>query len=179
MKVWLLPLVLLVVALAQGYLLPYFPVFGVRVELMLVCLVAWSMVRGLDEAMVYVPLGGAFQSLLSGEPFGLAILALAPIVLLVSVRELRLLESELMLTLGVTLASTIAYHLIYVVALQMLGRPAGWTEGQLQMTVTATAVNLALALPALWAVRLASVDVRAAAAGGLTFVTGVRRLRGR
>lgn len=179
MKGWLLALVLLVIALLQAYLLPYFPVFGVRVELMLVSLVAWAMVRGVDEAMVYVPLGGAFQSLLSGEPFGLALLALAPIVLLASVRELRLLENELMLALGVTLLSTIAYHLTYVVALQILGRPAGWTGGQLEVTLTATAVNLALAAPALWAVRLASVDVRAAATGGLTFIAGVRRLRGR
>src|SRR5438552_2529147 len=94
------------VALAfQTAVLPRITLLGVRPDLILVLLVCWTVVRGTDEGRVVVAITAILYGMLSAEPAGFALLALAPIVPLALLRESHL-ASRFALTLCLVAVAT-------------------------------------------------------------------------
>jgi len=63
--------ILLVGAVLQSVWLERVTVLGGRPDLVLLFVITWTIIRGLNEGMVWGMLGGIFCDLLSGGPFGL------------------------------------------------------------------------------------------------------------
>jgi rod shape-determining protein MreD len=147
-------------ALAQAAVMPSFSVFGVQPSLIIVLLVAWMSIRGQREALFLIPAAGFILGLLDGEPLGLAMLALAPLVLLTEVREWRRVESDLVPALVLTVAGTLVYETTVLLSLAVRGEQVTWLASIVDVLVPASIANVLLLLPVYAVIRLASLDLR-------------------
>jgi rod shape-determining protein MreD len=145
--------------LMQVAVLPGFSIFGVQPNLVVVLLVAWIAVRGRREALLLIPAAGFFQGLLDSQPVGLAMLALAPLIVMVDVPERQLVESNLVPAIALAALATLAYETILLVTLTLTGEPVDWLAGALDVLVPAAIANALLLLPVYGILRLASLDL--------------------
>jgi rod shape-determining protein MreD len=147
--------VLLIIAatLAQAAVVPEFSIFGVQPNLLIVILVAWMTVRGKQEALPLIVIAGFLQGLLDSEPLGLAMLALAPLVLMTEVREWKLVESDLLPALLLTVLATWAYEGIMLLSLAVTGERVDWLASLFDVLLPAAVANALLLLPIYGAMR--------------------------
>lgn len=94
----------------------WLPLMTNRPDLMLVLIVAWSLLRGAEEGMVWAFVGGTLLDLLSGGPFGAFTLALLVAAWLAGAVQ-RAAFGATVLQVVVVAAVSFVYHLIYVVSL--------------------------------------------------------------
>lgn len=114
--------VMALLAIVQTSILPRFPITGVEPQLLFLLALAWGLVRGLEEGLVWAFIAGIWADLFSLSPMGLSSLAFmagvsVPILLQPMMPPRRLPVTALMGGLG-----TLIYLLFYVVALGLLGR---------------------------------------------------------
>lgn len=147
-------------AVAQASVLPAFSIFGAHPNLLIVLLVVWIAVGGQREVLLLIPAAGFAQGLLDSEPLGLAMLALAPLVLLTEVRELRLTQSDLLLAVVLTSLVTLVYEGTFLLTLPVTGERLDWLASVLDVLVPAIIANVLLLLPAYGLVRLLSTGLR-------------------
>ncbi len=153
-------LAILIAVVAQLSIMPAFSIFGVQPNLIIVLLVAWMTTRGRREALVLIPIAGFTQGLLDSQPLGLAMLALAPMTLMTNVRELRLVESDLLPAVILTVLATLVYETVIMVTLVVTGEHPDWLASTLDVLVPAAIANALLLLPVYGLIRLASMDLR-------------------
>jgi rod shape-determining protein MreD len=147
-------------ALAQAAVMPSFSIFGAQPSLVIVLLVAWMSIRGQREALFLIPAAGFVLGLLDGEPLGLAMLALAPLILMTEVREWRRVESDLVPALMLTVAGTLVYETTVLLSLAVRGEQVSWLVSSVDVLVPAAIANVLLLLPVYAVIRLASLDLR-------------------
>jgi rod shape-determining protein MreD len=143
---------LLFAALVQSSVLPYFPVLGVSPNLVLIIIVCWAVVRGQKEAMIVVPVGGLCLSLVGSQPFGVALLAATPVVLLSELREARLTQSDLLLAVLLVLVASLIYELVLMASLRALGETISWGDGFIRVVLPTAVVNALFTPPFYWMV---------------------------
>lgn len=154
MRYWALAIaVIVLIAMVQAYFLPYFRVAGVRLDPMMAVLIAWTFRKGIEEAMVVVPLGGFMVSFFSLEPLGASLIAYAPIVPLATVRDFDLIDSDVLLASLVALVATFAQTILYLVVLDGTGYSAEWSYSLIRITIPAAFINMAAAPLALLLLR--------------------------
>lgn len=136
---------LFAVALA-GSVMPYVKVLGVAPDLVLIFVACWAMVRGQREAMVIVPVAGVLRDLTTSDPVGTSVLALSPIVLLAAARDLRPMESEFLPALAVVAAASLAYAVISMSVLTVIGDGVPWGAALLQVALPSMLVNALFAV---------------------------------
>lgn len=110
-----------VLAIVQTAVLPHFPIAGVEPQVIFLVALAWGLVRGLEDGLVWAFIGGLWSDLFSMTPVGLSSLAFmaavaAAIVLQQIMPPRRLLVAALMAGLG-----TFIYLLISLIVLGLLG----------------------------------------------------------
>ena len=153
-------LLIVFAALAQVSAMPSFSIFGAHPNLVIALLVSWIAIRTQREALLLIPLAGLLLGLLDSQPLGLAMLALAPLILLSEVKEFRLVESDLLPALGIAAVATLAYESTGLLTLAVRGESPNWLASVLDILVPATIANVLLLLPVYGIVRLASTDLR-------------------
>jgi len=153
-------LAVLFAVLAQASVMPGFSIFGVQPNLVIVLLVAWMTVRGRREVLFLIPAAGFAQGLLDSQPLGLAMLALAPLILMTDVRELRLVESDLLPAVGLVALATLVFEGTVLLTLAVTGNHPDWLASVLDVLVPAAIANVLLLLPVYGLIRVASVDLR-------------------
>ncbi|MGA2285398.1 MAG: rod shape-determining protein MreD [Dehalococcoidia bacterium] len=156
MKYVFATLLLLLTALVQTSVMPAFPIFGVSPNLVLVLLVCWTVIRGRQEAMVVIPIGGLCLSLLGSQPVGVALLAAVPVLLLSELEALNLTPSNLVLALAVAFLSSLIYEAVLLVALRLEGDSVGWLAALMRVVIPTSIVNVVFTLPLYWLVWLRS-----------------------
>ena len=124
--------------------MPSFPVLGAYPNLVLVLVVCWTVVRGQQEAMVVVPMGGLCLGLVGSQPVGVALLAAAPVVLLAELREARLTQSDLLLAVALVLASSLVYEMVFLVILRVMGETVQWWGSFSRVILPTAIVNVSL-----------------------------------
>lgn len=148
------PLILLV-AIAQVAVVPYFPLLGVTANLLLVLLACWAIIRGPTEVMILIPVAGLFKDLITADPVGVSLLALMPIVLLAAIRERRPTESEFLPAVAVVAAASITYDLLYLIALTAVGDAFSWPQALIRVLLPSMLFNALLTpifyVPMRWA----------------------------
>ena len=114
----MLALTLLMTALHITWL----PLLTAPPDLMLVLMVAWSLLRGIEEGLLWAFVGGVLLDLLSGGPFGAFTLALLLAALLAGAVH-RAAFSATLLQVAVMALATFIYHVAYALVLATAVRP--------------------------------------------------------
>jgi rod shape-determining protein MreD len=153
-------LLVVMAAVAQVSIAPEFSIFGVQPNLVLVVLVAWTVVRGRREALLLIPLGGLVLGLFDTQPLGVAILALAPLVVLAELPEMRLVESSLAQAVLIIIIATLCYEIAFLLTFVVAGEQLDWLSATLDILVPAIIANTLVLLPVLGVMRLATVESR-------------------
>ncbi len=162
MKYVFATLLLLLIALVQTSVLPAFPIFGASPNLVLVLLVCWTIVRGRQEAMVVIPVGGLCLSLLGSQPVGVALLAATPVLLLSELQALRLTPNNLLLALAVVFLSSLIYQAILLAALRLEGDTVGWLSALTRVVLPTSIIDVLFTPPLYWIVWSRSAGLRKA-----------------
>jgi rod shape-determining protein MreD len=147
-------------ALAQVSAVPEFSILGAQPNLVIALLVAWMAIRPRREALLLIPAAGLFLGLVDSKPLGLAMLALAPLVLLTEIRELKPVESEFLPAIAVMIMATLAYETTLLLTLTLTGEHVDWLASVLDVLVPATVASVLLLVPIYGIVRLLSQDLR-------------------
>lgn len=144
--------------LGQSSVMPSFSIFDAHPNLVIVLLVAWMAVRGRREALLLIPVAGFVQGLLDSQPLGVAMLGLAPLILMTEVRELRLVDSDLLPAVVITALGTLAYELTVLLTLVVTGDRPDWAASFLDVLVPAAIANVLLLLPVYGLLRFATTE---------------------
>ena len=150
----------LVAVISQVAIMPAFSIFDVQPNLVIVLLVAWMAARGRQEALVLIPIAGFALGLLDSQPLGLAMLALAPLTLMTDFRDLRLVDSDLLPAIALTMAATVVYEGTIMVTLVLTGESVTWLAIVTNVLVPAAIANALLLIPVYWLIRISSLDLR-------------------
>jgi hypothetical protein len=143
-------------AMFQASSVEQFRVLGVIPNLLLVILVCWLVVRGLDDVMPMVAVTGITLGFVGLQTPGLVLLALllamAPAGLM---REMHVISSELLLTLAVVAAASLIYESVMLFGVMLTGGVFDLRGGYADAVLPSAAVNLVLAPPVYFVMRLA------------------------
>ena len=133
-----------ILALVQASSVEQFRIIGVAPNLLLVFLVSWLVVRGLDDVLPMVAVAGITLGLVGLQTPGLALLALLPIAGFGMVREIHLIHSEALLTLLLVIGATLAYETIMLGGVIATGGRLDIEAGFRSVVVPSALVNLGM-----------------------------------
>jgi len=153
---------LLVVAVLQSAAAPRLQVSGARPDLMLLSVVSWSLLaafrarelqyageppsllRGINDGVVWGFVGGIFLDLFSTAPFGLSALALMVAALVVGVFSVGVSGSGFILVPLMAVAGTLTFHTVFLAGLTLTSRPVFWNAAVTQVILPSVVFNLVL-----------------------------------
>jgi len=160
MRYWLGAAFAFLLAVLQAASIDQFKVLGVVPNLMLVVLVAWLVVRGLEDVLPMIFVAGVTLGLIGLQTPGLILLALLPVAALGVLRELHIVHSDAVLTLLIVLGASLAYESVLLLSVMASGGSRDVITGMRSAVIPATLVNLALALPVYFAMRFARTGAK-------------------
>lgn len=135
-------------AIVQTAVLPHFPIFGLMPQLPFLVALAWGLLRGVDEGILWAFIGGFFLDLFSLSPLGVTALAfMIAILAVIWIKQAISTGHFFMPVLLAGLASLISMFL-YLFFLRLLGH-----QTTLQVAATLPPVALlhaGLILPVYW-----------------------------
>lgn len=155
MRYWTGGAIAVFLALLQAASVEQFRVLGVAPNLMLVLLVSWLVVRGLDDVLPMLFVAGLTLGLVGSQTPGLVLLALLPIAGFGLVRELHVVHSDTLLVLALVLASSVAYELVLLASVLVSGGVLDVGTAMTHAVLPAAIVNVALTPPVYFVMRLA------------------------
>ena len=165
MNIYLSALILAGGAILQSSLAPHLGVVGVKPGVVLPLVVAWSIIRGSSEGVMWGFVGGLLLDLLSGAPLGLSALTLMVVGFATNLGESNLFKSSLVLPLAAVFAASLLSDGMQVLFLQALGWDLNWLEAMGRVALP-TAVLNAVIMPFVY-IPLHWVGLRAADEGEL------------
>lgn len=142
-------------ALFQSASVEQFKILGVAPNLMLVLIVSWLVVRGLDDVLPMIAAAGLTLSFVGLESPGLVLLALLPVVGCGAVRELHVVHSDIALVLALVAAATVAFELVLLASVMATGGVLDVRTAFADTVLPSVVVNLAITLPVHLVMRLA------------------------
>ena len=96
--------------------------FGAQPSLTVAVVTVWAVLRRRQEAMVLAPAAGLMLGLLGNQPLGAAVMALAFVVLLGTLRDPNVAEGRFRATLAIAAAGSAAYVVLIAIATLLTGR---------------------------------------------------------
>jgi len=132
------------VALVQSVLLSRVNLWGARPDLMLLVVLAWAVVRGVDEGLMWAFVGGLIIDLLSGGPLGATVLALLVAAFLAGQPWGRGIGSPVAHLLLVALLGAVVYHLVLLIVLAWTGHTVDWGYALLRVAAPSALLTVAL-----------------------------------
>jgi rod shape-determining protein MreD len=118
--------ILVGVALIQHVVFPHITFFGAHPNLMLVVVMAWGVLRGNRDGLIWALVGGLLLDLFSLAPIGTATLPLLIVMFLVGLLEFTAFRVVLWLPIAAALVATPLYQLLSLTVLKSLGWNTGW-----------------------------------------------------
>ncbi len=155
MRYWTGAAFALFLALLQASSIEQFKAVGVTPNLLLVMLVSWLVVRGLDDVLPMIAVAGITIGFVGLQTPGLVLLALLPIAGLGLLREMHVIHSDLLLVLAFVAAATIAYESIIVASLAVSGGGYDIIAALRSAVLPAAFVNIVITPPVYVVMRLA------------------------
>ena len=135
---------LLSVALLQSTVLPALTIVGVKPELMLLTVLSWSLLRGVEEGLVWAFLGGMMLDLFSGGPLGASTLALLVVSFLFGLAQGSVRRTSLLLPMGAALAGTLLFQGLLLLVVQLTRGAVSWADSLIHVMLPSLAVNTLL-----------------------------------
>jgi len=139
--------VLPLLAVCQTTLAVHFQWAGGRPNLVLVTVLAWNLVSGEADGLLWACVGGLALDGLSGGPMGGNVLALLILSFITNLISGGLWETHWLFPLtAVTFGSGI-YHMTYLMVLTISGWSMDWVDALTTITLPSALLNLALMIP--------------------------------
>jgi len=138
-----LPLLLLA-ALLQTTALPSMTILGVKPEMMLLIVLAWSLLRGVEEGLLWAFVGGLMLDFFSGGPLGASTLALLAVSFLSGLTRGSVTRASFLLPMGVALAGTLLFQGLFLLVVQLARGNVPWADSLWRVTLPSLAVNTLL-----------------------------------
>jgi rod shape-determining protein MreD len=113
------PLMLLLVVL-QAAVLPRFPVLGVAPQLLLLVVLAWTLLHGLAEGMLWALVAGLLLDLFSTSPLGVTTLAMMAAMAVAALIQRSFPGSRLLLPIVLAFVTTAVFWTVNVFLLRLL-----------------------------------------------------------
>ena len=130
------------VAIVQSTVLSRADANGLYLQLMLLVVISWSLLRGSREGMVWGFIGGLALDLLSAGPVGLNAGLLALAGYSAGWGEAKVFRANLALPAFIIGAITLGYALSQSMVLQALGHPIPWFEWFTRIILPTLVLNL-------------------------------------
>jgi rod shape-determining protein MreD len=137
-------LLLSVLAILQSTILPQLKVLGVQPDLVLLFVVAWSLLRGSEEGMLWAIIGGLALDILSSARVGVNTLPLLLISFLVGLWQRGIVRLEVLVPLLAIPVATVIYQGAMVALLKLLGWPGTWSASFRHAVLPTTLINTLL-----------------------------------
>lgn len=112
---------MVVLTVLQTALLPYFPLFGVTPSLPFLVALAWGLLRGVNEGVVWAFIAGFFMDLFTAAPVGGMALTYMIAVLAASVINDVLPTNRTVIPMLLAAIATIIQQLLYAIFLAIFG----------------------------------------------------------
>lgn len=147
-----LPLLALA-AVVQATVLARFPIFGGKIDLVLLLALSWTLVGEWQGGVLWGLMGGLSLDLLSGGPFGATAVGLITVAYLAGLSEGRFWRSHVLLPLATALLGSVLFHTITLSLLTITGYPVDWVYSLTRLTLPAVLLNTVCMLPVYLLVR--------------------------
>jgi rod shape-determining protein MreD len=143
---------LTLVALLETTVLPHVRVAGAQPDLMLLVVGNWSLLRGVDDGVIWAFIGGGVLDLLSAGPITASMFALLAVSLLLGVdpstgtgrRQTRQPGANPFALILSGVLATLAFHLVLLTMLQLSGHQLDWLSAATSVVVPRLVFNLVL-----------------------------------
>jgi rod shape-determining protein MreD len=132
---------LAIAAIVQSVVLPRLAIMGVKADLVLLLVIAWSIRRGVGAGIVWAIIGGIAIDLLSVEPLGLSVVAMGIIATLAGSFGPALRRTSALLPLAITPPLSILATLIGAAALALDGWAVFWPVTVALVVLPSAVVN--------------------------------------
>jgi rod shape-determining protein MreD len=133
------------VALIQTTLLSRVSVLGGQPNLMLLVVLIWTVVRGVDEGLIWAFVGGLLLDLLSGGPLAAMALALLVAAYLAGQSLVEGVGSQAVRMVILTVLWSLGYHLVLLFVLDWSGHAVDWGFSLLRVAGPSVVLNGMLA----------------------------------
>ncbi len=141
-------------AILQTSATPFFPVLGIRADLVLIFVAVWATVaRGL-RILFWAFAAGLFLDLSSGTPTGTNTLAITVAAYVAALGGAGMFRTNLPWALAAVASGTLVYYPITMILLSSHGFAIPWASAVTSTLPLAVAVNLATTLALYWPISL-------------------------
>ena len=140
-----LPL-LLIAAILQSALLPDFQIRGGLPDLIFTLVLAWALLAGSDQGVLWGLIGGVCRDFVDGLPLGLSAMALITVVFVISRFTGALDRSNWLLPSLLAAIGTGAYHLLLIGLYALFGRSVPIGYSLVNVTLPTIAMNAVMML---------------------------------
>jgi len=135
------PLLLVTAALAQATLSPYMKINGVHPDWVLVLVIGWTVLRGLEEGVLWALIGGVSLDFLSGAPFGVFSLTMLLAALAAGLFHGRTFGTSIVVPVVLTFPLTFLFNGAALLLLSLLGHPVNWAAALTSILLPAAIFN--------------------------------------
>lgn len=135
-----------VLAALQVSVISRFSVGSTAPQLVLLCVVAWSLARGPVEGIFWGFCGGVFYDLASGGPVGVSALALIVVAAVAGLVGGRAFGSNPLLPMFAVFIATFVYFIVVSFVLATLHYPTDWASIVRNVALPTAAANAILGL---------------------------------
>jgi rod shape-determining protein MreD len=139
---------MLLLAVVQTAVAPHFPILGLIPQLPFLVALAWGLLRGMNEGLIWAFVGGLLLDLFSVAPMGVTSLSFMLAILAVVWIENAMPADRFFIPVIMAAAATVIYLLVYFILLRLLGYPTT-LQGAAALLPTAVLHGL-LILPVYW-----------------------------
>jgi rod shape-determining protein MreD len=139
---------LLLLAVVQTAVLPYFPILGYVPQLLFLVALAWGLLRGVNEGLLWGFVAGFCQDLFSTMPMGLTSLAFTIAIFTVIVAAQRFPTNHFFLPMIQAAIATFVFLLLHFFLLGVMGY--GADIGTAVTFLPLVLLHSALILPVYW-----------------------------
>lgn len=141
MTLWLVIPLLSLVALVQIAWLPLIPIFGFKIDLALIVVVAWGLLGPLGQAAQWGFILGIGLDLASGLPFGIHTFTLTLIGWLVGLSQRAFFRGNVIAPPITMIAATWLDHVLILAFLALFDQAIPWGDYLLRITLPTALLN--------------------------------------
>ncbi len=141
-----LPL-LLVAVVIQATIVPELRVAEGGPDFVLLLVLSWMLLAGMEEGVVWAILGGVMQDLITGIPLGTTALALVIVSSAANLVAGEVAPGNLIYPPIIAAAGTALYHGVLIALFSLIGRPVEWGHTLLYVTLPTVVFNMVLSVP--------------------------------
>ena len=156
MKYVLVAVTTFLLAIVHVSAMSYFSILGVTPDIILIFASCWVVIRDFREGLVVVPIAALCRDLLTSDPLGMSLIALAPIVVLAMAGKMAAPESRFLVALGTVIFGSLSYSIMGAIVLAATGQDVPLLSALLRSVMLSVVVNalvaLVLYLPLYWVI---------------------------